>query len=374
MNNNELWAIVDELKPDYTYEWFNLNYRLIPVTVINAEIGNEVTFNKIYKWLLKSNFNQITRTKSGGISISKEETLNNLDKYDVQSSMGCCEITICTPEKSCRIQFRIDNYKYEEEEELISGKQALNLFIKELKKDGIDLKDYAIKKEDGIKINETIQKPDIRLLDKTAIHPFDYNLNKIYENAFHIDFHKFYMSGLKMAHPEFAGAIDRLAEKAKSKDPRTKAKYKTAMAATIGCMHSKYIAYKYAHLAKDAIETAYKRYYEVFEDVQKKGYTIVATNTDGQWIVGPGIYHNEDLYEGEGLTQWGVDHKNCTLRFKSAGSYEYIEDGSYYPVVRGRTKLDNVMPRTEWEWGDIFLPSAQVNYWKFVEGDGIIWK
>jgi len=373
--NKELWDIVDKLNPKYTNEWFNLNYMLIPVTVVNADIGNETIFNEIYQWLLKSNFNQITRTKSGGISISSEELFNKLEKYDVEFSTGCCEITICTPERSCRIQFRINNYKTDEGEYIISGRESFNIFLKQLKRINIDINKYIITKEEGIELNKTIHKPDIRLIDKEAVNPFyGGDLNKIYENAFHIDFHKFYMSGLKTSHPEFAPAIDILAEKAKSKDEKTSCKYKTIMAATIGYSHSKYSGYKYTKLAKDAINTAYKKFDILFEDLINKGYNIIATNTDGIWVEGPTLYHNKDLFEGEGLEHWSIDHKNCRIRFKSAGSYEYIEDDKYHPVVRGRTRLDAITPRDQWKWGDIFLDLAEANRWTFEEGVGIIWE
>lgn len=369
MVNEDLWKIVDKLKVDYTSNWYDLNYIQIPVTVINAEIGNEELFNEIYQWLLKSDFTKIDRTKSKSISKQKNSKLEMLDAYDVQFGNFCCELTIATVERSCRIQFRIDNYKVDGEEDFISGKQSLNIFLKELKKDNIDLKTYAI--ENGKEINETIIKPDIRLIDEKAVHPFYPALNKIY-NANHIDFHKFYMSGLKMAHPEFGPAIDRMAEKAKTGNAKTRAKYKTAMAATIGFMHSKFCGYKYAHLAKAAIETAYERYYQVFNDLQKCRH-ILSTNTDGIWYEGE-IYHNTDLYEGPGLTEWSNDHTNCKIRYKSRGAYEFIENENYFPVVRGRTKLDTLIPRSEWEWGDIFLETAQVEYWTFIEGVGIIWK
>ena len=39
-------------------------------------------------------------------------------------------------------------------------------------------------------------------------------------------------------------------------------------------------------------------------------------------------------------------------------NYEFIEDGKYTPVVRGKTKLDRVKPRSEWQWGDIFKYDA----------------
>ena len=35
-------------------------------------------------------------------------------------------------------------------------------------------------------------------------------------------------------------------------------------------------------------------------------------------------------------------------------AYEYIEEGQYYAVVRGRTELDKKKSRERWSWGDIY--------------------
>ena len=38
-------------------------------------------------------------------------------------------------------------------------------------------------------------------------------------------------------------------------------------------------------------------------------------------------------------------------------AYEFIENGQYYPVMRGISPLDKVKPRSEWKWGDIYVGS-----------------
>jgi hypothetical protein len=111
---------------------------------------------------------------------------------------------------------------------------------------------------------------------------------------------------------------------------------------------------------------------ELAEKMKKSGRRILAYNTDGIWYVGD-VYHDEG--EGKGLGQWENDHINCKIRFKSAGSYEYIENGKYTPVQRGLTKLDSIKPRDEWQWGDIFSDEGKeitytfVNEIGFIEGD-----
>ena len=91
-------------------------------------------------------------------------------------------------------------------------------------------------------------------------------------------------------------------------------------------------------------------------------------NVDGIWYQGE-IYHDED--EGPNIGQWANDHINCKWRAKSSGSYEFIEDGKYYPVVQGCTGYDCVKPRTEWEWGDIYKTGKQLVYY-FKDGVGLI--
>jgi hypothetical protein len=56
---------------------------------------------------------------------------------------------------------------------------------------------------------------------------------------------------------------------------------------------------------------------------------------------------------------------------KSGGSYEYIEDGQYKPVVRGRTKLEETKPRSEWQWGDIFHNDASLIKMYKLDDDGL---
>ncbi len=361
----EIITLLEKVCGDnYTEEWKKLNFMLIPTTVINASIGNEVGFNDLYQMLLNSGFEPIKRTKSGGISIDKNQRLYHHKVYDVKQYASVVEITVCLPVnykmRSYRIQWRINNYKDEaENEQLITGRKSFNIFKKECLKDGIRLEDYEISKEEGIEINKQIDKPDIRLFNDFI------NVRKTIKHANHLDFHKFYMGGLKKARPEFVKTIDRLAAMSK-----TNKMYKTVLAATIGYMHSPCCGYKYAQLAYDAIHKAYEDYYKVMKALEKTN-EILATNTDGIWYVGKEFH---GLLESEEVGGWSNDHFDCTIRFKSAGSYEYIENDKYMPVVRGRTNLDKIKNRAEWNWGDIMLPSASIQTWSFKEGVGITWQ
>ena len=361
---DRIHELLEEICGDnYSEEWLKINYKKIPVTAINASIGTEKKFNELYKELFNDDkYTKIKRTKSGGISIKSSFTFFHHYAFDVRVSCGCIELTVCTPfndqMRSYRIQYRNANYKEEKSERFISGEQSFRIFQNEVAKDGIDLEDYAVEEEEGMKLNEEITPPDIAL--KRSIWR-----DRTFEHVYHLDFHKFYMSGLKLSHPELAPAIDRMAQRAKH-DPR----FKTAMAATIGYMHSKVCGYRYTRLSKDGINKAYQLYYEVMRELEQE-HMLIATNTDGMWYTGPEFH---GIYEGPNLGEWQNDYKDCTIRFKSAGSYEFIEDGVYHPVVRGRTQLDKIVPREKWEWGDIYDPKAELQVFSFKKGEGVVWQ
>ena len=135
-------------------------------------------------------------------------------------------------------------------------------------------------------------------------------------------------------------------------------------------MQSKWCGYKYAHLSRDAITDNNNRIIKLSDELSSQGRVILSYNTDGIWYQGE-IYHGNG--EGHDLGQWENDHINCQFRMKSDGSYEFIENGKYYPVVRGYTRLDRIKPRTEWVWGDIYQAgiitfSIDINGIKYEEG------
>lgn len=353
--------ILNIVGDNYTTEWEKLNYIKIPVTIVNASVGNEDEYNKLYQMLLKSKYKRIKRTESNGISINFNERLDNWNKYDVRQLGAVNEITVCTLEMSARIQWRINNYKKKDgTEDFISATEFYNKYwCRICKKYGINMADYYCTKEEGLEYKKQIHKPDIKIINPAAYY------QQTILHAYHLDFHKFYPSGLINTHPEFKPVVEYFAEKAKEDDL-----YKIGIDSLIGLWQSKTFNYKLAKLSKDAINDAYSRFDKVLEALREEKRAL-ATNTDGIWYHGP-EYHGE--FEGNGLTQWSTDHFDCKIRFKSKGSYEFIENGKYYPVVRGHTKLDKKLPRDQWEWGDIFYKDAEAQKWTFKEGVGIIWQ
>lgn len=351
----------------FTDKTFDLNYLKIPITVIKAKPGNEESFNKIY-FAIKNDarFIKWPTTKSGGLSVKKPLLLYNNYLYSVKTGPNYVDLAVRFRDlddtsKTFRLQFRPDNYiDAENKKKSVTGRQSFCIFRNELARDGIDIEDYAVSEEEGLKLNEEIHKPMINIYSSLFI-------DRIFEHAHHLDFHKAYMSALAEEIPEFSPAIYRLAIRAR-KDP----KYKTVLAATTGFFHSKICKYRFANLAKIAINHFYEKYETVYNELLKSGRHVIACNTDGIYYTGP-IFHG--IYESEDLGGWSNDLIDLQkLRFKSAGAYEYItHEGKYKAVVRGVTRLDKKKPREDWEWGDIYDYEATVLTWTFTELEGIIW-
>ena len=91
---------------------------------------------------------------------------------------------------------------------------------------------------------------------------------------------------------------------------------------------------------------------EVTGELLAAGRTPLLYNTDGIWYVGGPL--ESGAKHGPGVGNWENDHLALRFRAKSRGAYEYEDEEGYHPVVRGRTKLDESKPRSEWEWGDVF--------------------
>ena len=331
----------------------------LPVYVVNVSEEGAREINEYYDELLTSNYNKIVRTKSNGISISKINFRPPM--WDVRYSRACLEITVIGASRMLRIQFRqntaLDADKTGEERQ-IYGRQAFNAFKKELLKDGIDLDDYAI--DNGADVKKTIPKYLIREADK-----FVCGKERTWQGCHHIDFHNSFPAGLVNTHPEFGKTIARLYESRKT-NPINKAilNYSIGFFQSLdGCQA------KWAHLSKDAIADNNDRVLELSQRITDAGRRVLLWNTDGIWYQGE-IYHGEG--EGKNLGEWENDHINCQFRAKSRGAYEFIEDGKYYPVLRGHTKLDKAKPRDTWEWGDIFNLDAEVINFYWIEGIGLV--
>lgn len=302
---------------------------------------------------------RLVRTKSGGISIDSKKFFGC--GWDIVASRSCIDMIIVRGGHYWHFMFK--NVAGKGKEIPVSGSICFWELEKEAKKDGVDLEDLAITPEEGKEVKQTIESPMIDLYRDELKH-------RIIKNAHHIDFKSSHPAGMAKYYPQLAPAIGRIFDrkeyakaKLKEADMGLMSKEemdhwawesvlcKAILNETWGMLQSQYKHYKWAHIARDGIKDTNDRLKKIADELIAAGREILAFNTDGVWYSGE-IYHGEG--EGTGLGQWTNDHTNCVIRFKSAGCYEYIEDGKYKPVVRGYTALDQLKARSEWEWGDIY--------------------
>ena len=162
----------------------------------------------------------------------------------------------------------------------------------------------------------------------------------------HIDIHSAYPAFLCKAHPEFYDYFNELYE-GRHDHPE----YKCYLNFCIGAMQSlKIPGRRYPVLARDAINGTRAYLLELTERMRKQGFSVIAYNTDGIFYTHPDnlTYHDEN--EGDNMGQWRTDHIIEKIRFKSAGAYEYVENGEYHAVVRG---IPKELSQT-FVWGDIY--------------------
>lgn len=316
----------------------------------NTKEGAEL-FNLYYKWLVLENphkLRKIDMTKSGGIQIKECPQLG----YDWDATKSGVSFIYLGKEGAIKVIFS-------QKPDGPGGAKCYRQFKKICReKFKFDLEKYAI--TNGEEVKKEIENAKIDLVQAEVAWS--------YKNAHHLDLNSSYMSGIALKNPELLPAINYIYEQRK-KDPVCK----DILTHTFGYFQSKFCRvnnyrYAYAHLSKQAIEFNNRTIEKLTEELKANGNKILAYNTDGIWYTGD-LFHNE--HEGPGLGNWKNDHTNCTIRFKSKGAYEFIEDGKYYPVVRGLTQLDRIKPREKWEWGDIFSVAATVYRFKFNEEYGI---
>ena len=320
-----------------------INYLLIPVTVFDMSEEGAEEFNKIYMWLKKQNLYELERSYSGGIKLGPHK---KWPAWDIKENRSCVELTVLLSHGAWRIQFRasLPNNK-------MSGRRAFNKFKKMLLLKGIDLEKYAIK--NGADVKETIEKPLIGCKKRIFY-------DKTFDGVNHIDFHSSYAGGLANTHPEFAPILNELYKRREERE-----EYKNILNFSIGFMQSiGGCKARWAHLSRDAIQDNNKRVRKLAETLEKRGRIVISFNTDGIWYKGP-VYHGTG--EGDGLGQWYNDHVNCKFRARSSGSYEFIEDGVYFPVVRGVPNSS----KDEWEWGDIYKTKAETSHFYFTKEGGV---
>lgn len=233
----------------------------------------------------------------------------------------------------------------EEHEEIMSGVDALKIMRLECKE---ELKPFALRNNASVQeIKDKIPKYQINLT------PFGQMLvDKELENTFHIDINSAFPAGVVANYPQFRPFFEK-----HYKLRHTAPIHKAIMNYAIGAAQSiKIRGNRYPELARAGIEWTNSKLAELTIKLKKAGYMVLGYNTDGIFVMKKNkmqlLYSDED--EGTELGQWKISHVFDKLRFKSAGSYEYIENRVYHPVVRGLTTLDKIKSRDKWEWGDIY--------------------
>lgn len=294
-------------------------------------------FNTLSLLLGESDFAEIDRTRSGGISVKHLR----YPAYDIEINPKSFIAQIITITGYGMWRFKWGYAK----DSPCGGREGYNFFRDLCEKHGLYLEKYFENdKKKAKEVKESIVWPKVDFYMGNRNH----NIGKLLEDVHHLDLNSSYMSGLVHELPEFREPVEELYKKKKEapKGSEEKELYKAYLVVPTGYFQSQYFGYKLSHLSKIMIEYNNKRIDELTEKLIAYGCEPILYNTDGIWYRGP-IYHDED--EGTELGQWKNDHINCKFRAKSAGCYEFEENGIYYPVIRGRSNLDKECPdRTKW--------------------------
>lgn len=325
------------------------NLLLTPTTVFKFNDEGIAEFNSIYHNLPKE-LKQLKFTRSGGISISKETVRGGFKWAERKNKNGTC-VELVVKDENCfwyRFQIRAEKGN-------ITGRETWVFFKKLFKKFGVDFEKYAKTKEEGLRWKNKIPSPLTEVVKERY-------LNVTFQNAHHIDFNSSYAFGISCYYPALKKVLDYVYENRK-KHPE----YKEHLAIFHGACQSSICDYKYSHMSYCANKDNIDRMRETAKALTDNGRRILAFNTDGIWYTGE-VYH-DDTWEGTSIGQWKNDHVNCQIRFRGIGSYEYIENGVYHPVQRGRTTYERKVPKSEWVWGDIY--KGREMFPKFDEEQGV---
>lgn len=335
------------------------NYLHIPTKSLDTSEESVKLFNKIFLWCKKNkNLGLIEWTSSGGISLTRSAKYGNV--WGWKKNGWLTELTLIywvneDTRMACRWQFGRGEPALGDRTGGYSGRKAIQRAKKDALAFGFNLDDLAIK--NGMEVKKTIPAPLI-WVDESI-------LNRELDGVHHIDFRSSHCFGMFESFPQLEEMIRFWYSLRKKSEV-----YKNQLVMTWGAFQSPALCgAKWSHISKAGIESTNRRVLEMVDILKRTGRKILCLNTDGIWYQGE-IYHGEN--EGDDIGQWTNDHQNCKIRFKSRGAYEFIEDNQYYPVFRGRTNLDNIKPRSQWEWGDIFHEKCISSFYKFDSEKGIL--
>lgn len=231
----------------------------------------------------------------------------------------------------------------------MTGVKAFKLFEKYCENNNVNLEDYKISKEEGLKVKEDIERPLIKqyhhdVLERTN----EIFVNREVEHVNHLDLCKAYPSQLAEAYPEF----DKVYQ-----DILSHKEAKMIMDPSIGYMQSKFCNYQYSHLSKIAVNGTRNKILDISDKMLAQGFAIINYNTDGIWykdITGKNrLYHDEN--EGVGLHKWKHDHIDVTFYAEQPRAYYFIENGKCNVVLSGLSTYDRIKPRDKWTKEDFHV-------------------
>lgn len=331
------------------------NYRLIPTNIIPLGDEGKEEFNRIYQFIKSQIKRKIVR--SGSDAISTDHRMFFGQAYDLRKTgSSTFELCVIHMRGMWRFQFRTPYAEDPNNKPQLSGRNAYDILTKKAKELDIDLVKLA---EEGPQ-HDTKEK-----VSPLICYAFGEDISdKVFTQVHHIDFHSSHPAGIVNVYPETKPLFEYFYNNRKE-NPENKC----VMNYSWGCCLATFTPYPLWHMGMNALKDTNQRVLDMAARLMMAGRRPLAFNTDGIWYEGE-IYHGEG--EGLGLGQWGNDHQNCVLRFKAPGAYEFIEDGVYHPVVRGRTRLDQIKPRNEWVWGDIYIRPELVDAYGLDEEIGII--
>ena len=334
-------------------------------------------WNDIYRFCV-ANMVEDRHTARG--YISHKRSVKFLDRYLVQNTNLYFSLTIISTEygmyrfilKNRPSNVTVDNP--------ITGIKALRELHNTADQFGVDLKKYAVGEELGWKIKQEIVSPKIEMIgSRCFVDTEDYNdMARIY----HIDLNSAYFSALIRKYPEMTEMANYLYEHRKDNDGY----YKHVLTNSIGCMQSQwcpnvfkdsdylYAPYQLSKLSKVAVNGCRAAVEELGKRLEARGYDVLMYNTDGIWYIGGKMHPYHDENEGTGLGQWKTDHVATNFCMRSAGCYQYVEDGVCHTVARGIYGYDAIeSDRSKWEYGIIMNNTGfDVKTYKFKKGIGVI--
>lgn len=332
------------------YEYIPWNYspnkNRMPKNYISIDDMEE--FNQIY-FFARDNYNYVEPCKSGAMPYNNQ--VRDVQRYMVTTSNTGFELVLCTLQGMFRFLLRNGQLK---EGNTISGRKALYELYKKAQEHGVlsVFERLSCSVEEGKKIKEEIESPIVQVLDESY-------LGKEFTNCWHLDLNSSYASQIVNEYPELKPLYTDLYNKRSENNDL----YKHVLTNSIGAMQSRYClspkdlfhteAYALARLSKVAVNGNNEVIRNLLFNLELSGRKPLLINTDGIWYQGP---RYSDSSEGLGLGKWKTDAKNCTLYIKSAGAYQYIENGKITTKMRGISRLDMIKPdRETWGWREIDL-------------------